>query len=372
MKLEFAGRHDGHSIVGGLQLLSKSFGARFEHTPVSISFSGSPENERRQYAGLRLTLDDRTTEVLGPEGYRSLDRGREYKSIILEGPLATEIEEGLEQMILEFKASPPKPPSVEGNGSEYLAEPRDLSGGMRVLVVWQGEYGERILSWLTNTAPEDWEIEDITITTDLPEVIDDPAPFLPKDLPQADLVLFLSEFRNAPQLAPDLVRRSNAVAIIAPVDRTEWMPPGQVTQLKRVFSRWRVDTSFPRPFCALEGTGAEAIDLFASRFGVPKVEIITEDGRTVSEMRIIRGSPCGCTRYVAENIVGERLEDAVERAGLLHHHFPCLASMEREDDLDDTLMHVSGLLLKREVERGVRKHLARKVSYIDPRQFMRR
>jgi len=342
-----------------------------EHTPVSISYSGSPERESRRYAGIKLIIDGKVTEVLGPDGGHSLDRGRDYGWIILEGPLAPEIEGRLEPMILEFKAPPPKPPPVQGGGSEYLAETRDLGGGLSLLVVWQGEYGERILRWLISNAPPDWDVADLIITTDLPEIIDDPAPFLPEDLPQVDLLVFLSESRNAPQLAPDLVRGSNAVAIIAPVDRTDWMPPGQVTQLKRIFSRWKVDTSFPRPFCALECTGAEAIDRFASVFGRPEVEILTEDGKTVSEMRVIRGSPCGCTRYVAENIVGERLEDAVERAGLLHHHFPCLASMEREDDLDDTLMHVSGLLLKREVEREVKRHLDRKISYLDPRQFKR-
>jgi len=374
MHVEFTRSYTGRSIIGGLQILCRRLGGSLDHTAVSVYHHGSPDSEDGRYTRIRAHLGEEVIEVQDPDGRPYLVDEGKYPSItIVPPPRGNESFEGLEEAILEHLSTPPPEPL---NGAverevEYMAEPRDLSVGMRVLVVVQGEYGKRILEWISRNSPPDWEVLEVSIPKELPEIIDDPAPYLPEGVPDADLVLFLSENRNSPQLAPDLVRASGAMAIIAPVDRSDWMPPGQVTQLKRIFSRWKVDTSFPRPFCSLEATGAQAIDRFAGSFGKPKVEILSEDRKTVSEVKVIRGSPCGCTHYVAGNLAGEDLESAVEKAGLLHHHFPCLASMDREDDLDDTLMHVSGLILKRETEKGVRKHVKRKISYLDPRQFKR-
>lgn len=130
-----------------------------------------------------------------------------------------------------------------------------------------------------------------------------------------------------------------------------------------------MESAFPRPFCALRPQGSPAIDEFATRFGAPSVEMSSEDGETVDEIVVRRGAPCGCTEFVAENLKGARLEEAVERAGLLHHHYPCLASMAREEDLGDTLMHVSGRVLKEGVEEQVRGRKGRGAAYLDPGQW---
>ncbi|MCS6907346.1 MAG: DUF166 family protein, partial [Anaerolineales bacterium] len=50
-----------------------------------------------------------------------------------------------------------------------------------------------------------------------------------------------------------------------------------------------------------------------------------------------------------QGLVGVAVEEAQEKAGLLHHHYPCLASMGVDSDFSDTLMHVSGNILKDEV-----------------------
>jgi hypothetical protein len=49
---------------------------------------------------------------------------------------------------------------------------------------------------------------------------------------------------------------------------------------------------------------------------------------------------------VAQGLVGVSADDAEQEAGLLHHHYPCLASMGIDADYGDTLMHISGNLLK--------------------------
>jgi thymidylate synthase len=57
---------------------------------------------------------------------------------------------------------------------------------------------------------------------------------------------------------------------------------------------------------------------------------------------------------VAERLVGIATEQAEQEAGLLHHHYPCLASMDVDTDFNDTLMHVSGNVIRDTVAEQVR------------------
>lgn len=349
---------------------------KVDYTPISIFYSDSSQADERRYSRIVIESPDMMLSVGGPDGEDYIQRDREYRVLqVTDGPdpipLTAKLLEGTIDEAKALSISQPKVSADHRYEPEYLAESRDLSEGLSILLVIQGEYGTRILDRLKGSSPPSWRLESITIPDELPEIIDDPSPFLPSDIPSADLVLFLSESPQAPQLIPEVVKSSEAVALIAPVDRTEWMPPGQVTQVKRTMVRWKVDTAFPRPFCSLEPIGSKAIDLFAERFGRPSLEIHTDDGKTVSRVVIRRGAPCGCTDFVATNLEGVSFEEAVEKAGLLHHHYPCLASMDREDDIDDTLMHLSGLILKREVDERLKPHHKKKVSYLDPKQFKR-
>ncbi len=74
---------------------------------------------------------------------------------------------------------------------------------------------------------------------------------------------------------------------------------------------------------------------------------------------MVRDACCGCAWYVANELVGVSADDAELRAGLAHHHYPCLASMIKDPDFADTLMHVSGHLLKDNVGEQVKpfKHV---------------
>jgi hypothetical protein len=49
---------------------------------------------------------------------------------------------------------------------------------------------------------------------------------------------------------------------------------------------------------------------------------------------------------------------------MLHHHYPCLASMGIDDDFADTVMHVSGNITKEEVKEQVRPYVT--IQYFTP------
>ena len=125
---------------------------------------------------------------------------------------------------------------------------------MRILVSTQCPYGERIARNLQDNAPSDWSIEEISLPRVLPQLIDDPDEFLPPSIPQADLLLAAGESSGAAQLIPDLIERSGARSVIAPVDNSAWLPAGLANQLKREMDGEGIPAVFPKPFCSLTET----------------------------------------------------------------------------------------------------------------------
>jgi hypothetical protein len=132
----------------------------------------------------------------------------------------------------------------------------------------------------------------------------------------------------------------------------------------------------PKPLCSLTETHYNVrrhrveyedafIAEFARHFGQPEVRITVDpETRTVAEVAVARDAVCGCVRHVAQGLIGVSVNDAEQEAGLLHHHFPCLAGMVKDPDFNDTLMHVSGNILKDRVGEQVRPY--REIAYITP------
>jgi hypothetical protein len=80
----------------------------------------------------------------------------------------------------------------------------------------------------------------------------------------------------------------------------------------------------PENMCDLEENGDPVYDEFVSKFGKPIIEIEFE-GNKVSEIRVLRSSPCGSTFFVADEMVGEDINNLPLKAGLKIQHYPCRA-----------------------------------------------
>lgn len=249
----------------------------------------------------------------------------------------------------------------------------------RVLAVTQGAWGERIASNIVSSAPSDWEVYRWSAPGVIPPIVDEPETYLPDTLPASDLVLALGEVPGLAQLVPDIVRLCGAKAVIAPIDRNEALPRGLVNQLRRWLERVGVAVVFPKPFCSLtetamgrkprlEGYENPLIQRFAAAFGRPEFQIKAVGGQIV-EAIAVHDTPCGCARYVAAGLIGQTVEEALDEAGMLHHHYPCLASMSQDADYHDTLMHVSGNILKDSVKEALSSYLG-PVPYVRPAGFV--
>ncbi|UCC76703.1 MAG: hypothetical protein JSW37_14560, partial [Anaerolineales bacterium] len=95
---------------------------------------------------------------------------------------------------------------------------------MRILAIISGEYGQRHVDNLRAHGPSDWEIEVWQAPGVLPPIIDYPEEFLPDSLPPADVILAFGEHPGVAELIPEIAQMTGAKAVIAPVDREEWLP----------------------------------------------------------------------------------------------------------------------------------------------------
>lgn len=191
----------------------------------------------------------------------------------------------------------------------------------------------------------------------LPEVIDDPEPYLPKFLPHVDLLLAIGIHPDLLATLPTLARTAHAIAAIVPIEDPNWCPPSLRTELQQSFDNLGIECTFPKPFCDLDAAGGGLVEAFVRRYqiGRPLIEVSLL-GNLISEARVLRSAPCGSTWYVAQQIKWsarddlESLEQVVSKA---HHGYPCTASMEMDPELKDTILHKSGYIIREAVETAV-------------------
>jgi hypothetical protein len=247
---------------------------------------------------------------------------------------------------------------------------------MRILAIITGEYGQRHVNNIRAHGPSDWKIEVWQAPAVLPLIVDYPEDYLPESLPSADLVLAFGEHRGVAELVVEAAKVAGARAVIAPVDREEWLPRGLARQLRGWLADVGVACVTPKPLCSLTETHYNVhrhriayddplISEFARYFGRPEFNIaIDPDTRIITEVAVVRDAFCGCAHHVAQGLVGVSANDAEQEAGLLHHHYPCLAGMIKDPDFNDTLMHVSGNILKDRVGERVKPY--KETVYITP------
>lgn len=250
---------------------------------------------------------------------------------------------------------------------------------MRILAIISGEYGQRHVTNIGDHGPSDWTLEVWQAPAMLPLIIDYPEDYVPDTLPPADLILSFGEHRGIAELLPDVARVTGARAVIAAIDNEAWLPRGLARQLRGWLEEIGVACVTPKPLCSLTethysiGRGRQQrieyddtlIAEFARHFGQPELRITVDpETRQITAAEVQRDAVCGCARYVAQRLVGVSADDAEQEAGMLHHHYPCLASMGIDVDYGDTLMHVSGNILRDKV--GVQVKPFKRIQYIAP------
>ncbi len=248
---------------------------------------------------------------------------------------------------------------------------------MRILAIISGEYGQRHVSNIRENGPSEWKLETWQAPAILPPIVDYPEDYVPDDLPPADLILSFAENKGVAELLPDVARVTGATAVIAAVDSEAWLPRGLARQVRGWLKDVGVACVTPKPLCELTETDYRIsrtkkieydnplIAEFARYFGQPNLHLtIDPETRAITAAEVSRDAVCGCARHVAQGLIGLSADDAEQQAGLLHHHFPCLASMGIDADYGDTLMHISGNAIKNNVGDQIKPF--KRVQYFKP------
>jgi hypothetical protein len=236
---------------------------------------------------------------------------------------------------------------------------------MNILAIVSGEFGHRNVRNIQANAPAGWEIKVWQAPPALPPMIDDPEDHLPDKFPDSDLILSLAEIKGVAELLPDIARLSRAKAVIVAVNNETWLPLGLGHQLGGWLEKMNVAFAMPRPLCSLTESdygvtrwdrvkfNSPQIAEFARYFGKPDLKIVVDqETNTIQSAEVIRDAVCGNTRHVAQQIIGLSTDEVLDKASLLHKHFPCLTTMTKLDDFDhQTLMHESGNQLTENIKK---------------------
>ncbi len=227
---------------------------------------------------------------------------------------------------------------------------------MKLLILYQGDYGKRFWENIGRNAPKPWEVLGYHYTKRIPTFVEELSDYLPQNLPTCDLLISVQEHPVVAEMIPLFIKTIGARAVLAPIDNKAYLTTGLARQLRKKLEGEGIEFLYPMTFCTLteKMTQNNLILEFLKYFGKPKVEIALEKEK-VSKVKVVRDAPCGNTRYVAEHLIGTHMKDAVEHAGILHHNHPCMATMVMDAELGDTLMHHAGLQIKMAVEEAIKE-----------------
>lgn len=248
---------------------------------------------------------------------------------------------------------------------------------MRIFIFYAGSFGEKVIGNLVNFRNFCASCGDTCVYCrdvpslcyggniigiyefrgGLPSYIDDVSRYLPESLPAHDVTIVINAHPDILMAIPELAAKAGSSALIVPVEEPRWMSPGLRQQLSEKCAKLSLEFAAPKPFCALTGEGGTTIGKFVREFriGRPKIEVEVHGGE-ITAARVLCSAPCGSTYFVAQKL---RRKSAKDEGALnevisgAHHAYPCTASMERDAELKDTILHKAGYIIREEVWRGV-------------------
>jgi len=211
------------------------------------------------------------------------------------------------------------------------------------------------------------------IGENLPEFVEEPLDYFPKDLPEVDFLLVVGVHPDLLTGLPEFLKNKSIKAVIIPTEDPKWVSPGLQKQVLDEFESLGIQAAFPKPFCSLSKEENELnkpgfnitqdssyIDEFIDYFkiGEPIVSfLISKDGKSIEDTCVIQSAPCGSTFYILQQLKSKYIDDNElslnERISKAHHAYPCNASMDQDIILRDTILHVAGILVRNGVRRAL-------------------
>lgn len=231
---------------------------------------------------------------------------------------------------------------------------------MKIYILSSGKYGKRIVNNLATTLSSEMvgihEVEE-----DLPEFIEDLTPYIPENLPESDLVIAVGLKGDINLIVLEVARKTGAKSVIISINDHTNLPPGLRKEIEE--DALDINVVFAKPFCSLKPTGDQYIDEFTQNFGKPELEIEFDQltgnqdeeigAELIKKVTVKRDAPCGCTAFVSQELEGVPVTEAEFIAAEKFHNYPCLASMAKDSELNDAILHVAGYQIREAVKKAL-------------------
>ncbi|MEM2110833.1 MAG: DUF166 domain-containing protein [Candidatus Bathyarchaeia archaeon] len=194
------------------------------------------------------------------------------------------------------------------------------------------------------------------ITGDLPPFIEEPEKFLPENTPKSDVLIAVGLHPDLLSALPFVVKESEVKAVIVPIENKNWCSAAVKNRLIKELEKINVEYAFPKPFCSLEGSSQPVLKEFVRQFriGRPEIEVEVEHA-FIKRATVLKSAPCGSTWYVAQCIKGRDISKIEDVVAVAHHSYPCTASMEVDPELNDTILHKAGYIIREAVKNSIER-----------------
>lgn len=188
----------------------------------------------------------------------------------------------------------------------------------------------------------------------LPVVVDEPPKYLPRSIPSVNIVLATGIHNDLYLELPEILRRSDAKALIIFRDSPRDAPLGVVREIAERCELYGIELATPKPSCLLRpDPSTPTINRFIKEFriGKPVIKLnlkeLSDNIKVIPEIEVYVSSPCGITWYVARQMLSYKLRginDVTLRKiyddiALHHHSYPCTGSMDYDVEIGDTVLH---------------------------------
>ena len=249
---------------------------------------------------------------------------------------------------------------------------------MDLIVIYSGDFGERVIGNLINYSTfciscaeacthckeGKYRFADrikcffkLPAPSLLPVFIEDSvSEYLPKEIPDADIAI-VSEIHNDLLLELPLILKDSGIkAMIVPQESAARIARPQIEEL---CEREGIEIVLPKPFCDLQPQDDKpVIKSFVAEFRIGRPEVRVEADRRgrIAHVDVLRSAPCGSTWFVAKQLVQVEVENRQElydRISESHHSYPCTASMEKDREFGDTILHKAGYIIRAAVEEAL-------------------
>ncbi|HOT07315.1 MAG: Thymidylate synthase [Methanosaeta sp. PtaB.Bin039] len=254
---------------------------------------------------------------------------------------------------------------------------------LKIVVFYNGDFGQRLVGNLLNysgfciscgeacnqcRSGKYSAAEDIVALVEMPDpdtlgdFIDDVEPLLPR-VPPADIAVMVNVHPDILFGMLPLMKEAGIQGIVGGSERPKEMPLGLRKQVEEKAAELGMEAMFAKPFCALRPDPSKPkISAFLEKamIGDPVIEMVMQKGRkgkdSILAANVVRSAPCGSTWFVAKRMVGLEPDqpDLRERVSEAHHAYPCTASMERDMEIGDTILHKAGYIIRDSVEDAIR------------------